>query len=111
MQIRPVMPSFKGYIELNATRINSHPSAYTTFNTNSIIVTLPSYNQSDYGSTYISNGGEAYITNCPYSVVQKACILADQHKNAIVSIDAENEISINKFNSESNNLIKKDKSN
>ena len=41
MQIRPVMPSFKGYIELNATRINSHPSGYTTFNTNSIIVTSP----------------------------------------------------------------------
>lgn len=98
MPIRPVMPSFKGYIELNATRMNSHPSGYTTFNTNSIIVTSPPYSKSDYGSTYISNGGEAYLTDCPYYIVQKACILADQNKNAIVSIDSEDKISLKKLN-------------
>lgn len=101
MQIRPVMPSFKGYIELNATRINSHPSGSTTFNTNSIIVTSPPYSKSDYASTYISNGGEAYLTDCPYYIVQKACLLADQHKDSIVSIDSENKISIKKLNSDS----------
>ena len=101
MQIRPVMPSFKGYIELNATRINSHPSGYTTFNTNSIIVTNANVDERGYqnsGITHISNGGEAYITNCPYYVVQKACILADQNKNAIVSIDSEDKISLKKLN-------------
>lgn len=95
------MPSFKGYIELNATRINSSPSGSTTFNTNSIIVTSPPYSKSDYASTYISNGGEAYLTDSPYYIVQKACILADQHKDSIVSIDSENKISIKKFNSDS----------
>ena len=98
MQIRPVMPSFKGYIELNATRMNSQPSGYTTFNTNSIIVTSPPYSKGDYGSTYISNGGEAYLTDRPYYIVQKACILADQNKDAVVSIDSENKILIKKFN-------------
>ena len=97
MQIRPVMPSFKGYIELMANQINSHPSGYTTFNTNSIIVTSPPYSKSDYGSTYISNGGEGYLTECPYYIVQKACILADQNKDSIVKIDSNNKITIQKI--------------
>ncbi len=97
MQIRPVMPSFKGYIELMANQINSHPSGYTTFNTNSIIVTSPPYSKSDYASTYISNGGEAYLTECPYYIVQKACILADQNKDSIVKIDSNNKITIQKI--------------
>ena len=97
MQIRPVMPSFKGYIELIANQINSHPSAYTTFNTNSIIVTSSPYSKSDYGSTYISNGGEAYLTDHPYYIVQKACVLAEKNKDAIVKIDSENKITIQKI--------------
>lgn len=48
--------------------------------------------------THISSGGVSYITKIPYYILQKACILADQNKNAIVSIDSEDKISLKKFN-------------
>lgn len=101
MPIRPVMPSFKGYIELNASPVKYNKYEPTTINTNSIIVTNANVDERGYqnsGITHISNGGEAYVTNCPYYVVQKACILADQNKNAIVSIDSEDKISLKKLN-------------
>lgn len=104
MQIRPITPSFKGYIELSASPTTYDKYKPTTINTNSIIITESHVNEMGYknlGITHISNGGEAYVTSCPYDLVQKACILADQHKNAIVSIDSENKISIKKLNSNS----------
>lgn len=104
MQIRPITPSFKGYIEVSASPVKYDKYEPTTFNTNSIILTNAPVNERGYknlGITHISNGGEAYVTSCPYDLVQKACILADQHKNAIVSIDSENKISIKKLNSNS----------
>ncbi len=100
MQIRPITPSFKGYIEISASPVKYDKYEPTTINTNSIILTNAPVNERGYknlGITHISNGGEAYVTNCPYSVVQKACILADQNKNAIVSIDSENKISTKKL--------------
>lgn len=105
MPIRPITPSFKGYIELSASPIKYDKYEPTTINTNSIILTNAPVNERGYknlGITHISNGGEVYVTNSPYSVVQKACILADQNKNAIVSIDSEDKISLKKLNSDSN---------
>ena len=96
MQIRPITPSFNGYIEVHANPYLPHEaqSGNTTFNTNSITITQAPYSKADYYSTYIANSGEAYLSTCPYSVLQKACLLADRHKDAIVSIDSNNHISI-----------------
>ena len=101
MQIRPITPSFKGYIEVSASPVKYDKYEPTTFNTNSIIVTNANVDERGYqnsGITHISNGGEAYVTNSPYYVVQKACILADKYKDAIVSINSEDKISIKKLN-------------
>lgn len=99
MQIRPITPSFKGYIEISACPVNYNKYEPTTINTNSIIVTNANVDERGYkslGITHISNGGEAYVTSCPYDLVQKACILADQHKDSIVSIDSEYNILVKK---------------
>ena len=90
MPIRPITPSFKGYIELSASPVKYNKYEPTTINTNSIIVTNANVDERGYQ--------KAYVTNCPYYVVQKACILADQNKNAIVSIDSEDKISLKKLN-------------
>lgn len=105
MQIRPITPSFKGYIEVSASPVKYDKYEPTTFNTNSIILTNAPVNERGYknlGITHISNGGEAYVTNCAYSVLQKACILAEQNKDALVKIDSKDKITIKKFNSDSN---------
>lgn len=102
MQIRPITPSFKGYIEVPAKRPRNEYFKPTIFNTNSITLTDGFEPELEYRvfweMTHISSGGVSYITKIPYYILQKACILADQNKNAIVSIDSEDKISLKKFN-------------
>lgn len=106
MQIKPFAPSFNGYVEVSARRYKpySSQSETTTFNTNSIVITEPPYSESENGdNTYIASSGEAYIASCPYPVMQKACLLADQKKDAIVHINQYNKISITEIKTDQTN--------
>ena len=73
MQIRPILPSFKGYVEVNCRQEKNGRLTPMTFNTNSIAFS-PSL---DNGKTEIFYGSQICTADCPYDTFQQTCLKAD----------------------------------
>ena len=88
MQIRPTMPSFKGYIQVNARQKGVKDVPYTkyTFNTNSIAFTEQDPYILDNGS-YIFHGDKVFQTLTPYKKLQKMVMESNAHKNMLITLD------------------------
>ena len=94
MQIRPISPSFKGYVEAKCKEnlVGSWKDALpVTFNTNSISYSPRPYCSdplADYNRTEIKCGSDTYIADCPYDTFQKACLKSDspEMKGKLVKI-------------------------
>lgn len=88
MQIRPVSPSFKGYVEakckenLDGSWKDALP---VTFNTNSITY---SPNAAKECLTEVHCGNNRYFVNCIYDRFQEACLLSDsdEMKGKVVKV-------------------------
>lgn len=86
MQIRPISPSFNGYVEVNCRQERNGRLTSMTFNTNAISFS-PSLKN---GKTDIYYGSQEYTADCPYDTFQQACLKSDV-SGKIESAHAENE--------------------
>ena len=73
MQIRPISPSFNGYVEVNCRQERNGRLTSMTFNTNAISFS-PSLKS---GKTDIYYGSQVCTADCPYDTFQQACLKAD----------------------------------
>lgn len=90
MQIRPTMPSFKGYIQVSARQKGEKNIAIAetryTFNTNSIAFSDKNPYSLDSGS-YIFHGDKVFQTHTPYNKLQEMVMMSDAHKEYIIALD------------------------
>lgn len=94
MSIRPIMPSFKGYIQVHVVSEDDKREKEYTFNTNSIAFTpCNPWDGHRPSSSNIYYGDKIYSTRVCYQDLQRAVIKAEEVHDRIVKVNRHGSIS------------------